>query len=135
MAIAERPPTLTEKEIDSRVCELLTRPYRMVVQGEPEDGYVAEAPELPGCFTAGDTPEEAMALLRDAMAAWFEVRLQDNVPIPDAEPEQEYSGKFNVRLPKSLHRVLARRAEQEGVSLNTQVVTLLSRSLVSRLGQ
>lgn len=47
--------------------ELLRRPYRMVIRGTPEEGYLAEAPELPGCITAGETPEEALALLRDAM--------------------------------------------------------------------
>jgi predicted HicB family RNase H-like nuclease len=40
--------------------------------------------------------------------------------------EQDYSGKFVLRLPKSLHRRLAQQAEQEGVSLNQYAVSLLS---------
>jgi antitoxin HicB len=55
----------------------------MVVRGEPEEGYLAEAPELPGCFTAGETPEVAVALLRDAMAGWFTVVLERGLPVPD----------------------------------------------------
>ena len=39
---------------------------------------------------------------------------------------QEYSGKFNVRLPRSLHRALVDAASQDGVSLNQYVVMLLS---------
>ena len=44
-------------------------------------------------------------------------------------PPREYSGKINLRMPKSLHRDLAHRAEQEGVSLNQLIVTALVRSV------
>jgi predicted RNase H-like HicB family nuclease len=35
---------------------------------EPEGGYSVEIPELPGCFTEGDTVEEALANAREAIA-------------------------------------------------------------------
>jgi len=40
----------------------------------PEDGggFVATVPDLPGCMSDGETPEEALANVRDAMAAWIE---------------------------------------------------------------
>ncbi|WP_042226876.1 toxin-antitoxin system HicB family antitoxin, partial [Paenibacillus popilliae] len=38
-----------------------------------------------------------------------------------------YSGKFNVRIPKTLHRQLAEQSEREGVSLNQYVLYKLSR--------
>ncbi len=127
------PDAPVAPEVDAQVRELLKRPYRMVVRGDPERGYLAEAPELPNCFTAGDTPEEALAMLQDAMYAWLLVHVEEGLPIPEPAPESdEYSGRFNLRLPKSLHRDLARRAEQEGVSLNTLVVMLLSRGLGDR---
>jgi predicted RNase H-like HicB family nuclease len=34
---------------------------------EPEGGYSVEVPELPGCFTEGDTFEEALANAREAI--------------------------------------------------------------------
>jgi hypothetical protein len=40
-----------------------------------------------------------------------------------------YSGKFTVRLPKSLHQALVDRAEREGVSLNLFVTNALSRTV------
>ncbi|MBY0547959.1 MAG: toxin-antitoxin system HicB family antitoxin [Candidatus Obscuribacterales bacterium] len=40
-----------------------------------------------------------------------------------------YSGKFTVRLPKSLHQALVDRAEKEGVSLNLFVTNALSRTV------
>lgn len=40
-----------------------------------------------------------------------------------------YSGKVNLRMPRSLHRDLARRAEEEGVSLNQFMVVVLARAV------
>jgi hypothetical protein len=44
---------------------------------------------------------------------------------PSFEPAESYSGKSQLRAPKSLHRRLAERAKREGVSLNTLAVTLI----------
>ncbi len=41
----------------------------------------------------------------------------------------KYSGKFTVRLPKSLHQALVDRADREGVSLNLFVTNALSRTV------
>lgn len=41
----------------------------------------------------------------------------------------KYSGKFTVRLPKSLHQALVDRAAREGVSLNLFVTNALSRTV------
>jgi hypothetical protein len=43
----------------------------------------------------------------------------------------KFSGKFTVRLPKSLHQALVDRAEREGVSLNLFVTNALSRTVAS----
>ena len=43
--------------------------------------------------------------------------------------EKAYSGKVNLRMPRSLHRDLARRAEEEGVSLNQFMVVALTRAV------
>lgn len=42
---------------------------------------------------------------------------------------RQYSGKVNLRMPKSLHRDLVHDAEQEGVSLNQLIVATLARSM------
>ena len=60
-------------------------------------------------------------------------RFIDSLPEPPAGPQRrEYSGKFNVRLPKSLHAALANEAEAEGVSLNQLVVAKLALHLQTR---
>lgn len=47
------------------------------------------------------------------------------------EDYSDYSGKFTVRLPRSLHQALVDRAEKEGVSLNLFVTNALSRTVAS----
>ena len=60
-------------------------------------------------------------------------RLIDSLPEPPVGPQRrEYSGKFNVRVPKSLHAALASEAEAEGVSLNQLVVAKLRTRLQIR---
>ncbi len=76
---------MTEDEIKRKAQELLQRPYTMVIRGDPVDGYLAKAPELPYCFTAGETLEEALANLREAMAGWFEAAIAHGSPIPEPE--------------------------------------------------
>jgi len=60
-------------------------------------------------------------------------QLIDSLPEPPVGPQRrEYSGKFNVRLPKSLHAALASEAEAEGVSLNQLVLAKLALHLQGR---
>jgi hypothetical protein len=57
----------------------------------------------------------------------------DSLPEPPVGPQRrEYSGKFNVRVPKSLHAALAGEAAAEGVSLNQLVVAKLALHLQVR---
>src|SRR5437773_8282911 len=59
--------------------------------------------------------------------------LIDSLPDPPVGPQRrEYSGKFNVRIPKSLHAALAHEAEAEGVSLNQLVLAKLALHLPAK---
>ncbi|MET9227128.1 toxin-antitoxin system HicB family antitoxin [Lentzea sp. NPDC003310] len=90
-------------------------------------GYFARVQELDGCISEGATAVEALENLDDALRVWLEVAIEQGLEIPRPRVElEEYSGRFSVRVPKSLHRALVARAEQEGVSLNQLATTLLS---------
>jgi antitoxin HicB len=52
------------------------------LQPEPEGGYTITVPSLPGCISYGDTFEEAIEMIKDAMAGWLEVARKEGVPIP-----------------------------------------------------
>lgn len=101
-------------------------PYREVIEPSDEGGFVAYLPDLPGCITQGETREEAIAMLDDAKEAWLSCALQAGDKIPLPEKDEDFSGKFNLRLPKSMHRRLSSLAKQEGVSLNQMAVSLLA---------
>ena len=55
---------------------------QVCVVEKDEDGYFAYCPQLQGCYTQGDTYEEAVANLRDAIRLHIEDRLEDKEPIP-----------------------------------------------------
>lgn len=101
--------------------------YTARMKKNSDGSYFAEIEELPGCMTEADTKEDVIKMLEDAKEAWLETALDRGIVIP--EPfEDDYSGKFNVRVPKFLHRKLAYKAKSEGVSLNTLITTTLASS-------
>ncbi len=81
--------------------------------------------ELDGCQSHGDTVNDLVESMKEALTGWLEVKLEFGDPIP--EPHDKFSGKFVVRVPKSLHQQLAIKADQEGVSLNQYVLYKLSK--------
>lgn len=116
--------------IGEGVGRYLALPYRIELTPDPEDGgFVVSIPDLPGCISQGETVEEAMEMIRDAQRGWLTVALEHGDPIPEPRAPDDYSGKFNVRVPRGLHRALAATAASEGVSLNLFVVTTLARAV------
>ncbi len=114
--------------------EYLKLPYTIKItydNDEENPGWVAQVVELPGCFTQADTFEELGEMVQDAMRSWLETSLEMGQPIPEPAVDEAYSGKFVVRLPRSLHRQLVETAEREGVSLN-QLVNVTLAQMVGR---
>ena len=95
-------------------------------------GYLIEFPDLPGCISDGETPEEAMRNGADAMRSWIAAMRAAKRPIPRPSVRDSYSGKWQMRVPRSLHRRLAERARTEGVSLNMLATTLMAEGLGQR---
>ena len=59
--------------------------YTVVLQRESDGGYVASVPVLPGCVSQGDTREEALQNIREAI----ELYIEDSVAAGDPVPEQD----------------------------------------------
>jgi antitoxin HicB len=93
--------------------------------------WAAEFPDLPGCVGAGDTAEEAVTMAMDAKKAWIETAMGEGreIPKPKNINEDDFSGKFTLRLPKTLHKELTLQAEEEGVSLNQYLLYLITKGL------
>ncbi len=102
--------------------------YPFNVIADPDGGYVIEFPDLPGCLTQVETLEEIPYMVEDVRLGWLECEYdRDPTDIPLPSYPVEYSGRFNVRIPKLLHQLLSDAAERDGVSLNQYVVALLAR--------
>ena len=107
----------------------LNLPYTIQVyrdSSEENPGWVASVAELSGCITQADTFEELGEMINDAMYSWIEAALEDGIEIPEPRLEEDYSGKFVVRVPTSLHRSLTITSEREGVSLNSYINVALA---------
>ncbi len=109
-------------------------PYKVEIIPAEEGGYVARIPELPGCITQAETFEEIAGMIQDAKKCWLESVLERGLDVPEPARDENYSGKFNIRMPKSLHRQLAMRAKEEAVSLNALATTLIAQGLGRRQG-
>jgi len=105
----------------------MSLPYTIELIREDTTTWFARVAELPGCMTEGDSAEDAAAMIQDAMAGWIELALEDGRTIPEPKPLEEFSGKFVVRVSKSLHRDLVAAAAREEVSLNQFIATELAR--------
>ena len=109
--------------------EYMKLPYTIELTPDTDEGgFVASYPDLPGCLSIGDTAEEAVANAIDAKRAWLEAALEDGVEIQEPSSLKDYSGQFKLRIPRSLHKSLAERSREEGVSMNQYCVYLLTKN-------
>ncbi len=59
--------------------------YPVIVSPLPEQdggGFLATVPDLPGCMSDGDTPEEAISNVQDAISVWIEAANDLGRPVP-----------------------------------------------------
>ena len=116
--------TMNNKIIDSYPIEVSS------LDGEEGGGYQALFPPIARSVVGyGPTPQEATADLYEAVPLFLQVLEATNQRLPRAPVRAQkidYSGKFNVRVPKALHRQLVELAGWEGVSLNSLTQTLLA---------
>ena len=95
--------------------------YTLNVFLDDDGEYLAHFVEMPHVSAFADTPEEALRELRIAWEGVKESYQKHGEPIPVAPAKKEYSGQFNVRIDRRLHRALAMEAAKAGVSLNAIV--------------
>ena len=104
--------------------------YSVVVVWSDDDAeYVATSPEWPELSWLAPSESAAILGLRGVIREAVALLTKDGTPIPSPRPHAAYSGQLRLRMPKSLHRAMATRADQEGVSLNTLALTYLSRGV------
>jgi predicted HicB family RNase H-like nuclease len=73
-----------------------------------------------------ETPEEALAGIRNLVQECVQDMLAEDEEIPEPISAKKYSGKFMVRITPDAHRMLAIQAAEHGVSLNRLVSSKLN---------
>ncbi len=115
-------------ESDTSYLDRARRYTTSVGVGEDADcPFVATAAEFTHTVGVGDTPEEALQVLLELIAATIQTLEADGLPVP--EPLSAYSGLLHLRVPKRLHQALVQEAQAEGVSLNAAATALLAAGL------
>lgn len=112
-----------------KVEDYLKLPYNYIIQQITDESgtyFYAKVLELDGCQTTGETFEEAYTNIKEAIKGWIETKLEAGFEVPLPVGQESFSGKFIVRIPKSLHYRLSVEAEREGVSLNQYALYKLS---------
>ncbi|MGI4022101.1 MAG: type II toxin-antitoxin system HicB family antitoxin [Janthinobacterium lividum] len=69
----------------------MQRTYRVLLTPEAEGGFSVSVPALPGCFTQGETIEEAMEMAKEAISLYVESLELDGEIVPDDNKNLEYS--------------------------------------------
>jgi predicted RNase H-like HicB family nuclease len=96
---------------------------------EEDQEWVATAPQFPGLSALAKTRAKALAEFDDVLALAIETLNEAGESLPAPLRRDNYSGSLRLRMPKSLHRRLAEKADREGVSLNTALVAALAESM------
>jgi antitoxin HicB len=122
-------PDRTDEPSGAETGSVVGTSYTMELRLNADGSWFARIPDLPGCMTEGASAAHALGQLEDAKMAWVATAVEDGVPIPPPRDDDDFSGRFVVRVPRTLHRDLVGTARREGVSLNTLVVAALGKFL------
>ncbi len=95
-----------------------------------DDGdYLAHFAELPTISAFGSSPAKALKELAVAWKATKETYIDQDKEVPVAPSTKSYSGQFNVRVDKRIHKLLVMEAERNGLSLNALVSQKLAKNI------
>lgn len=104
--------------------------YPVVIHKDPASDYGVTVPDLPGCFSAGSTLDEALNLAREAIECHLEGLILDGDPIPERRTLEEHqanpenAGGLWAVVEVDL-AVLDDRAERVNITLPQRVLALI----------
>ena len=99
--------------------------YR-VTWSEDDNEYIGLCAEFPSLSWLSSTPDAALKGIRKLVAEIVTDMKSNNENIPEPIACRQFSGKFMVRVPPEIHRNLAIKAAESGISLNRVVSSKLS---------
>ena len=129
--------------------------YPVVIHKDEGSSYGVTVPDLPGCFSGGDTLDEAFDMAREAIVGHIETLLMDGEPIPENAPlemhqaNQDYTEgiwglvdvdvsklsdetvRVNVTMPARVLAIIDEAAVREGESRSG----LLTRAVLDHMSR
>ena len=87
--------------------------------------WTAFYPAIEGCVGGGETAEEAIREAEENLEFFLEYKKKKKREIPKSYVDSQFSGKIALRIPKSTHKLVAIRANEEKVSINTFLVSAI----------
>jgi len=103
--------------------------YPITIETEEDGTFFISYPDLLGCFSCGDTIEEAIKMGEDARCAWMKKAIEKKAFIPEPRSIEDCPDNYKIHLPKSLYRQLAVQSARENTSMNQYCVYLLSKGV------
>ncbi len=64
----------------------MNRSFSVILTPQPDGGFFVECPGLPGCYSQGDTLDESLSNIREAIQLVLEDLAELGEPIPDSSP-------------------------------------------------
>ena len=83
---------------DSEVGTVKDYFFTVLIERQPEGEYLVSVPALPGCYTEGQTLEEARTMASDAIRAYCASLLKHGELIPVESSGEQYLGRLSVTL-------------------------------------
>lgn len=117
------------KQVQKDLDYYLSLVYPFFVRPDLHDGgYIVKFSDLQYCTGTGNTIQEAIDDAMFAKSEWIKAAFENGITIPEPsnQVEEEYNGRISLRIPRSLHKVIAETARKEGVSANQFLSHLIS---------
>jgi len=105
----------------------LVEKYTYKVEWSEEDGvHVASCLELPSLFAHGSSVLLALSEIQKVVAETIKWMQEEGEVIPEPFSIKHYKGNLTLRVPKTIHKRLAMKSAEEGVSINQYILTKIS---------
>ena len=92
---------------------------------EEDQVYIGRCLEFPGLSAHGTTNEKALKEIKFVIAEAINWLREDKKDVPEPLGLKKYNGKLTLRVPPEVHRKLAVKSAEEGVSINQYIISRL----------
>ncbi|MCL2007052.1 MAG: type II toxin-antitoxin system HicB family antitoxin [Treponema sp.] len=117
---------MTKKNFDY----YLKLPYTVVIEwSDADECFLGSIVELERNMTCGQTREEVLANLKEAIVSYISTSLENNMDIPEPLKIKDFKGNITYRTSKERHYKLAKQAKLSGKSINTFIDETIAEKL------